>query len=288
MKKTCFFVSDLHGRIELYDILINQIKDKQPDAVFIGGDLVPAGTVYSIKNSNNNDGFVKEYLIPLFSELKSEMKDNYPDLFIILGNDDPKLIENDFFEYDNKGLYKYASQKIIEWEDFKIIGYSYVPPTPFLLKDWEKFDDSEAICPGCVNPADGFVTTMISEKEKSTTIKTDLAALVKDMDLSKTIFLFHSPPYDTGLDRAALDEVMIDNKKVDVHVGSKAIRQLIEEKQPLITLHGHIHESCRLTGRWKEIIKSTWAYSAANDEDGLAIVEFNPYEPESAVRVIIK
>jgi len=35
-------------------------------------------------------------------------------------------------------------------------------------------------------------------------------------------------------------------------VGSIAVRRFIEERQPLLTLHGHIHESARLTGDWRE------------------------------------
>ncbi|MGV9168437.1 MAG: metallophosphoesterase family protein [Promethearchaeia archaeon] len=59
---------------------------------------------------------------------------------------------------------------------------------------------------------------------------------------------FHAPPYGTRIDRAPkLDE----NLKVKVRfgrppmesVGSKSIREAIEEYQPLVGLHGHIHES---------------------------------------------
>jgi len=31
-----------------------------------------------------------------------------------------------------------------------------VPPTPFLLKDWEKYDVSAYVDPGCVSPEEGY------------------------------------------------------------------------------------------------------------------------------------
>ena len=53
---------------------------------------------------------------------------------------------------------------------------------------------------------------------------------------------------DSGLDTAAqLDDnftaVHVGGQPVQVPVGSSAVRQIIEEYQPLLSLHGHIHES---------------------------------------------
>jgi Icc-related predicted phosphoesterase len=58
---------------------------------------------------------------------------------------------------------------------------------------------------------------------------------------------FHAPPYGTSLDIAPkLDENLKPVTKwgsiVQIHVGSKAIRELIEKYQPILGLHGHIHE----------------------------------------------
>lgn len=62
------------------------------------------------------------------------------------------------------------------------------------------------------------------------------------------IFNFHVPPYDSGLDTAQqLDEdltpVFKNGGPVEIPVGSTAVREIIEEYQPLLALHGHIHES---------------------------------------------
>ena len=106
-------------------------------------------------------------------------------------------------------------------------------------------------------------------------------------NLADALFLFHAPPYDTNLDRAALDGKMIDHVPLDVHIGSIAVRRFIEKRQPLVTLHGHVHESARLTGSWREKIGQTWCYSAAHDGPELALVTFDPEHPEKADRQLL-
>jgi uncharacterized protein len=84
-----------------------------------------------------------------------------------------------------------------------------------------------------------------------------------------------------------LDGISVDHVPLDPHIGSIAIRRFIEERQPLITLHGHVHESSRLMGEWKQQIGRTWAYSAAHDGDELALVQFDPGSPGAATRELI-
>jgi Icc-related predicted phosphoesterase len=71
-----------------------------------------------------------------------------------------------------------------------------------------------------------------------------------------------------------------------VHVGSIAIQRFIQERQPLVTLHGHVHEAARLTGYWREKIGRTYSFSAAHDGSELALVCFDPAHPENAVRQV--
>lgn len=65
----------------------------------------------------------------------------------------------------------------------------------------------------------------------------------------RCIFNVHVPPYDTGLDMApALDETLTPRRSpagdlVMAPVGSTALREAIEHHQPLLGLHGHIHEA---------------------------------------------
>ncbi len=169
-----------------------------------------------------------------------------------------------------------------------IYGYNYVPPTPFHLKDWEKYDVSRYVDPGCISPEDGKHSKKLEKNEiKYSTIQNDIKELVKEKNLDKSIFLFHSPPYKTKLDRAALDGKKIDHVPLDVHVGSIAIRRFIENQQPLLTLHGHIHESAEITGTWKDRIGKTYSFSAAHNGSELALVKFNLESLDKSERKII-
>lgn len=52
------------------------------------------------------------------------------------------------------------------------------------------------------------------------TIQGELESLVGDDSLSQAVFLFHTPPYDTALDRAGLDGRTYEHVPLDLHVGS--------------------------------------------------------------------
>ncbi len=63
-----------------------------------------------------------------------------------------------------------------------------------------------------------------------------------------TIFNLHCPPHGTPLDKAPqltedLRIVLDGGEPRIISVGSTAVRTLIEEVQPVLSLHGHIHES---------------------------------------------
>ena len=287
MNDLFFFVSDLHGNAEKYEKLFHYIATKKPRAVFFGGDLLPSGLTYKASSKAIPVPFVDGFLAPSFNTLKKEMQDDYPDVFIILGNDDPRSEEASFVDHDAKGLWHYMHMKKKALDDFTVYGYSMVPPTPFLLKDWEQYDVSRYVDPGCVHPTDGYRTIKPEGDIEFSTIRKDLEILTSNDDLSQAIFLFHSPPYKTSLDRAGLDGVMVDHVPVDVHVGSIAMKEFIEKRKPMLTLHGHIHESSKLTGNWKEQIHETMAYSAAYDGPGLALVQFTSKCLRSADRFIL-
>ena len=75
------------------------------------------------------------------------------------------------------------------------------------------------------------------------------AILEKVEDPSRCVFNFHAPPYDSTLDSAPelgpdLRPVMVGGSENIIPVGSKAVREMIEKYQPIVSLHGHIHE-CR-------------------------------------------
>jgi uncharacterized protein len=72
-------------------------------------------------------------------------------------------------------------------------------------------------------------------------------------DPSRTVFNFHVPPHGTALDVAPLLDdhlkpVVKGGEIQTAHIGSTAVRRVIEERGPLLGLHGHVHES-RATAR---------------------------------------
>jgi Icc-related predicted phosphoesterase len=276
----CFFVTDLHGKPDRYRKLFEVMINEKPDAVFFGGELLP----HRMKMVEGFDDFILDFLFPNLRKIKEILKEQSPELFIILGNDDARSEENKFINENTRGLIRYISQAKINWKGFNIYGYPFVPPSPFQLKDWEKYDVSRYVDPGCIPPTEGFRTTETKEDIEYATIQKDLLELAGDDELSKAIFLFHTPPYQTVLDRAGLDGKMIDHVPMDLHVGSIAVKRFIEERQPLITLHGHIHESTRLTGLWKEKAGRTLMVNGAHDGFELCIVKFDPENPHECIR----
>jgi Icc-related predicted phosphoesterase len=283
----CFFVTDLHGHTDRYEKLFRIIRKDKPDALFIGGDIMPSPLA---KNSiaDRYYNFLDGFLIPAFLKLKDELGSLYPRVFLILGNDDGKFIELRIQNDRTNGIWEYIHFKKAMLEKYSIYGYAYVPPTPFRLKDWERYDVSRYVDPGCISPEEGIFTVPVEDNDlRFGTIKKDLELLADNDDLARSIFLFHSPPYRTNLDVAPLAGKKVDDVPLDVNVGSIAIRQFIERKQPLVTLHGHIHESSTLTGSWKDKIGKTVCISAAYEGRELALVRFYPEEPEKAERELV-
>jgi Icc-related predicted phosphoesterase len=283
---TCFFATDLHGHTDRYDKLIASIIRGHPRAVFLGGDLLPRATLSAIQSEPAD--FVHDYLVPTFARTRDALHIDYPDIFLILGNDDPRREEDAFIAASAEGLWHYIHGRKVLWGDFSVYGLAYVPPTPFMLKDWERYDVSRYVPPSCVSPEEGYRSVPAEESEiKWATIQKDLASLVGEDPLDRAVFLFHTPPCDTPLDRAALDGKTYEHVPLDVHVGSIAVQRFIEERQPLLTLHGHVHEAARLTGEWKIRIGRTICINGAHDGSELALVRFDLESPEAATRDLL-
>lgn len=138
--------------------------------------------------------------------------------YVIAGNDDPWYVDD---ELRSSERMQFADDRIVRLGDHEMLSLSYANPTPW---------DSPRELP---------------EDE----LYTRLRRLADQLESPETaIFNLHVPPYDSGLDRAiAIDEdlrVKVDaGGTSDVPVGSTAVRQILEESQPLLSLHGHIHES---------------------------------------------
>jgi Icc-related predicted phosphoesterase len=282
----CLFVADLHGAASRYAALFAAIRAERPAAVFLGGDLLPSGLAAAVGGTDGS--FVQDVLVPGFARVRQDLGAAAPRVFLILGNDDGRAEEESVLEAATAGTWEYAHGRSIPFGDWTIFGYACVPPTPFALKDWERYDVSRHVDPGCTSPEEGWRTVPLREGEaRNATIREDLERLAAAGDLGRAILLFHAPPYDTCLDRAGLDGRSVDHAPLDVHVGSIAIRRFIEERQPLLSLHGHVHESARITGNWRDRLGRTHCFSAAHDGAELALVRFELESPGRATRALI-
>ena len=130
---------------------------------------------------------------------------------------------DDIFEIDpileSAPCVTFAEGKVIDLGGFTMVSMGYTNPTP-----WDTHREAP---------------------EEELAVKIDaLAARVPD--LRRSIFNFHAPPYGSGLDEAPeLDASMrpTHGGAVMKAVGSTAVRDSIVRYQPLLSVHGHIHES---------------------------------------------
>lgn len=280
---TCYFVSDLHGKLSSYEILFREMIRNKPSFVFFGGDLLPHVHRSVHEKGENIPDFMHDFLIPGFKKVRDQMGCNYPEVFVIMGNDDHSIEEPKFVEAAGKELWTYLNTSSFKFGPYTIYGYPFVPPTPFMLKDWEKYDVSLTVREGCLPLEAGYRSVKATYDTAKATIAEDIEKLTANADMSKAVFLFHSPPYESLLDQA-------ENSKSAaglLHVGSAAIQNFIRERQPYITLHGHIHESARLSGQWQQQFGRTQAFNAAHDGPGLSIIQFQIDNPSDAERTIL-
>ncbi len=278
----CLFASDLHGHLDRYDKLLAAADVERPAAVLLGGDLLPHAF------GGGGGDFLRDRLRPRLAALRRRLGTAYPRVLVILGNDDPRIEVNAINELASEGLLEHLHLRRTRLGAFTVLGYACVPPTPYLLKDWERWDVSRHLEPGSVSPEEGYRSVPADPSDvRFGTIARDLAELVAGTDPGHDVMLFHAPPHDTALDRAPLDGQRYEHVPLDVHIGSIAIRRFIEVHQPLVTLHGHVHESARLTGSWRDTIGRTLLFSAAHDGPELALVRLDLEDLSAADRELI-
>jgi Icc-related predicted phosphoesterase len=106
--------------------------------------------------------------------------------------------------------------------------------------------EHEAACLGWSNPTPWNSPRECSEEELTVKLE-KLASQVQNVD--RSVFCLHCPPFESQIDQAPLLDkdfrpVYEGGRPVVIPVGSKAVRAIIEKYQPLLGMHGHIHE-CR-------------------------------------------
>jgi Icc-related predicted phosphoesterase len=255
------YTSDLHGNLDLYKAAGEAAVRTRADALIFGGDLCPGiPSMSSLRLPIDQP----EFLLYRLSHLLGDWKDAHPALriFAIPGNDDCQTVLAAIEELGMNDLIENLHQETRTLGGYTLLGLSHVPPTPFHLKDFERWDnasepDSDSYSYRCVTGTPrGFV--VIGDfhyyLDSLPSLQQELKRLpVKDP--LHTVAVIHTPPFGTKCD------VLFDGR----HVGSKAVRGWIEKYQPLMTLHGHIHESPKLTGTFFDRIGATTVINPGAD-----------------------
>lgn len=139
-------------------------------------------------------------------------------VYFMLGNDDPPELAQ---VLDRAPWGEHAEGRVIEVDGHELASWGYSNPTP-----WDSYRE-------------------MSEEALGTRLR-ELTASLRDP--ARAILNLHVPPYASGLDEApVLDQSLQVQTSVGQAkfgaVGSTAVREAIERVQPMLTLHGHIHES---------------------------------------------
>ena len=269
-----FFTSDLHGSSELYEQIVALASEHRPRAVLLGGDLAPHAT--GAPGVERQRVFLEGFLVEFARRLHDASPES--ELLLLMGNDDWSA-NHDVLERCDGELWRLLHARTIEVDGVSVSGLSWVPITPFAIKDWERWEDGDDETParlhGWVSGLEGVREWRFDPERREPTIAEGLTALAQASDPASTIYVLHSPPRDTACD-------VISTRQ---HVGSRAIRAFVETRQPRLVLSGHIHESPRVSGAWRDTVGRTPVVNPGQfGGPKLAGVWFDPQRPDETLR----
>ncbi|NWF92314.1 MAG: metallophosphoesterase [Syntrophaceae bacterium] len=248
------YTSDLHGKTHLYQELLDLAISSSAEVIAIGGDLLPSfvPTKRYEDMVPNQKTFIDQFLFPFFKRVRETTSVNQ--IFLIPGNWD--LAYPYLFKEPMESIVDISERAYPLPNGYELIGYPFVPPTPFRPKEYEKMDDPGSAWPPQKNPSyirssDQMdllipVDPSLYLRQRGT-IRDALDRLSKPLDQKRAIYIMHSPPFGTRLDCV----------QGGGSVGSRAIKAFIREQQPLLTLHGHIHESPEISAAYFDWIGKT-------------------------------
>jgi Icc-related predicted phosphoesterase len=239
------YTADLHGSRELYTEAFALARKLSVRSLILGGDLAPHATVVEQR------GFLQGFLLPLAREYRQER--DSAEIFYIMGNDDwsanlPVLLGSGIERFHHIHCVVRPFQGAV-W----IAGLGSVSLTPFALKDWERWEEGlqgPVRLDGFRSREDGSVHPFdFRGREWEEWLGKDLETIGRELlpERSPLVCVFHGPPHGTALD-------LIHG---EAHVGSREVRKFLEARRPLLSLHGHIHESPAVSGRFADRIGST-------------------------------
>jgi uncharacterized protein len=266
-----FFATDIHGSDTCWRKFLNSGKHYDADAIVLGGDMtgkavipmVDAGdgrwyaTLLENRHDLNNEDEAREF------EEAVRRRGYYP--FRTTPDELREFQADD--ERTTELFHDLMLGRVQSWLDLADERLADTGLRCFVCPgNDDQFDVDEVIasaqrveaCEGRVVEIDGFqlASTGWSNRTPWDTYREedepDLAKRIETVvsqvtaPPERTIFGFHCPPHGSGLDEApelTEDMKLKDAGRAPVPLGSTAVREAIERHQPLLSLHGHIHES---------------------------------------------
>lgn len=231
--------ADLHGILSRFE-KIRGLVDQGTKTVLLAGDIA----------RNGKPEFQQANVRQCFDVLLAGKPDVR--VFAIPGNDDWRIVEETLREFPELTVPMDRAYPLDG--GYSVVGYPYVPITPFMFKDYEKWDDESypelPADPDEVEPAviahrlnlEGYRSRGLELRDfrfdpadRMDNIAADMKKLAGMSDPRKTVYLFHCPPYghfDFGF-----------SLEGRIHIGSRAIADFVRGNNPWLTIHGHSHES---------------------------------------------
>lgn len=234
------YVTDLHGWTDGYEQISVIAQAEEITTIINGGDMLPHAQDLIFTQRR----FINEYFCSYFERLDASGISYYG----MLGNDDCQAVLPDWQELVRTypRLYDLTEGWIPLADRLVICGCNYIPDPPFRLKDWCVLDTRDSVRPSqhpgpIISRCNRF--ELVNDIDKFFKARPTLEDILNGIAertacFERAVFVCHAPPQGTGLGHIG----------TDADVGSAAVRAWIERYQPLLTLHGHIHESCRITG----------------------------------------
>lgn len=298
-----FFATDVHGSEICWKKFLNAGKFYQADVLILGGDMTGKALV---PIQQQPDGTWKGVLLQQEFLLDGEEQVKEFEKRVGSRGYYPFRATADMmqeFREDAQKVDAYFNQQMLnvlaqwmELADAKLQGTSikcFVSPgndDDFSVDDVVKQAARVTLAEGItVDLGDGFqmistgwsnITPWKTHREAN---EADLGKRIEQMipanaNMQRMVFNFHCPPYASNLDEAAMldaDLNVLDAGRALIPVGSKAVRDAILKYQPILSLHGHIHE-----GKGTARLGKTLSINAGSlYEQGLlqgAIVELDP------------
>ncbi len=267
---TLFFATDVHGSEICWKKFINAAKFYKAEVIILGGDMTGKAIVPIVHQGGDRYKAVlleqewalcsEAEICDMEKQIKSRGYYPYrttPDEIDSLSNN-PSLVDDIFRQEVLK-----TAEQWLAYADKKLEGSGircYVAPgndDMFELDELirtakhvqmaegrviELDDHHEMVSSGWTN----FTPWKTYREEEEDKLRARLEAMIGQVkNMSNAIFNFHSPPYGSTLDDVPELSKNLTPKlggRALVPVGSHAVREVILEYQPLLGLHGHIHE----------------------------------------------